>query len=60
MIVFSLCFRVGDKKKEIKKGYMLNLVDTWNRHDIAEKEIFNLENRSVFKMLQVHTYVISV
>ncbi|XP_052078265.1 transient receptor potential cation channel subfamily M member-like 2 [Mytilus californianus] len=46
----SLC--TDNKNEEKLTDNMLYFVDLWNRPDIAEREIFNLEKNGVFEKLQ--------
>lgn len=44
---------IGDKADDKTIDKIIHHVDLWNRPDIAEKEIFNLDNNKVLQKLQV-------
>ncbi|CAC5426271.1 unnamed protein product [Mytilus coruscus] len=51
-ILFQLFCEDTKNSIELQRN-ILRFVNIWNRPDIAEKEIFNLENRKVLRILQV-------
>ncbi|XP_052079812.1 transient receptor potential cation channel subfamily M member-like 2 isoform X2 [Mytilus californianus] len=50
-ILFQLFCEDTKNSLQLQRS-ILRFVNLWNRPDIAEKEIFNLENRKVLKILQ--------